>query len=175
MDDLRDKLIDTTDATKSSAAMAFFRQHLNDRDLLARLFKIALEGEDAGDAPWAAANVITESPVALLRSHEDDLLDIAAEPWDYLNRPARAALAKFDAGLRSYVLTIYWWGEGERSVGGEYAFDAATDIDAMGHARRSLEEQISLADQSELRDEDGRLVWLNEWPIDQARERLPPE
>jgi hypothetical protein len=174
MDELRDKLIDTTDARKASAALAFFRLHLNDRDLLAQLFKIALEGEDAGDAPWAAANVIAEYPVALLRSHENDLRKIAAEPWDYLNQPAKAALAKFSAGTRTYVLTIYWWGDGERSVGGDYAFDAANNADAMAHARRSLAEQISLADQSALRDEEGLLVWENEWPIDQAKDNLPP-
>lgn len=95
--ELRDRLIETTNMTKAPAAMAYFRQHLNDESLLAQLIEIALEGEDMGDAPWAAANVIAEFPVELLTSHEGELRKIAAEPWDYLNRPARAALAKIAA------------------------------------------------------------------------------
>jgi hypothetical protein len=94
MADLRDKLIETTDNTKAPRAMAYFRQHLDDRAMLASLIKIALEVEDMGDAPWAAANVISEFPSDLLRAHESELRQIAAEPWDYLNRPAKAALLK---------------------------------------------------------------------------------
>jgi hypothetical protein len=97
MDDLRDKLIDTTDQRKAEAAMAFFRERLNDSATLAALVAIALEGEDMGDAPWAAANVLAEYPAALLKHHEAELRLIAAEPWDYLNRPAKAALAKIEA------------------------------------------------------------------------------
>ena len=98
MDDLRDKLIETTDRRKAAAAMAFFNERLNDDATLAALVEIALEGEDMGDAPWAAANVIAEYPAALLKRHESELRIIAAEQWDYLNRPARAALAKIEAG-----------------------------------------------------------------------------
>ena len=59
--------------------------------LLGKLVEIALEGEAAGDAPWAAANVIAEYPSALLRAHENSLRKIAAESWVYLSRPATAA------------------------------------------------------------------------------------
>jgi hypothetical protein len=97
MDELRDKLIETTDSTKADAAMGFFRERLNDPVTLARLVEIALEGEDMGDAPWAAANVIAEYPALLLRAHKGELRRIAAEPWDYLDKPAKAALAKLAA------------------------------------------------------------------------------
>jgi hypothetical protein len=97
MADIRDKLIETTDQRKAQAAMAFFKERLNDSATLAALVDIALEGEDMGDAPWAAANVIAEYPAALLRRHEAELRLIAAEQWDYLNRPAKAALAKIEA------------------------------------------------------------------------------
>jgi hypothetical protein len=78
--------------------MSYFRQHLNDRAMLAKLIEIALEGEDMGDASWAAANVIAEFPADLLRPYEVELRQIAAEPWDYLNRPAKAALEKLAVG-----------------------------------------------------------------------------
>ncbi|MBI1200387.1 MAG: hypothetical protein GC203_21210 [Phenylobacterium sp.] len=97
MDDLRTKLIDTTDQRKAGAAMTFFEARMNDGATLAALVEIALEGEDAGDAPWAAANIIAEYPATLLKRHEAELRLIAAEQWDYLNRPAKAALAKIDA------------------------------------------------------------------------------
>jgi hypothetical protein len=174
MDSLRDQLIATTDMTKASETMAFFQLHLNDRELLAKLVEIALEGEDAGDAPWAAANVIAEYPSALLRAHENSLRKIAAESWVYLSRPATAALAKLSAGMQTYILTISWWGDDRRSNGGEYAFDASGDAEAMAHARCHLTEQIHLADQSVLTNVSGRLVWENEWLIDRATDRLPP-
>lgn len=90
---LRDWLIMTTSTTDAPEAMLYFRSQMNS-EMLNNLVQIALEGEDMGDAAWAAANVISEYPAELLARHEPQLQDIAAEPWDYLNRPAKAALAK---------------------------------------------------------------------------------
>ncbi|WP_426029422.1 hypothetical protein [Caulobacter sp. DWP3-1-3b2] len=94
MDDLRSRLMETTEKTKPSGAMAFFAQHFDDHVMLSELIEKALEGEDMGDAPWAAANVIAKFPADLLRLHESALRQIAAEPWDYLSRPAKIALEK---------------------------------------------------------------------------------
>jgi len=98
---LRDWLIMTTSTDTFDTAMGHFRARLGDPQLLADLVEIALEGEDMGDAPWAAANVITEFPVALLRLHELQLQQIAAEQWDYLNRPAKEALEKIASSRES--------------------------------------------------------------------------
>lgn len=91
---LRQLLIATTSKTTSPIAMAYFRDHLSDERLLENLLPIALEGEDAGDAPWAAANVIAEFPAQLLRRHEADLRRLSQEQWMYLKDPANKALAK---------------------------------------------------------------------------------
>jgi len=74
--------------------MKYFRQHLHDPNLLSALVTIALEGEDAGDAPWAAANTIEEFPVELLAPHEASLRQLSEETWIYLSDPAKRALAK---------------------------------------------------------------------------------
>jgi len=94
MKTLRDWLIMTTSTETFDSAMEHFRGQLQNPKLLSEPIDIALEGEDMGDAPWAAANVIAEFPAALLRLHEQQLQEIAAEQWDYLNRPAKAALEK---------------------------------------------------------------------------------
>lgn len=98
MKTLRDWLIMTTSTKTFDDAMAHFRGQLENPQLLAELIDIALECEDMGDAPWAAANVIVEFPAALLRPYEPQLRQIAAEQWDYLNRPAKAALDKIASG-----------------------------------------------------------------------------
>lgn len=77
--------------------MAYFRKHLDDREFLESLLEIALEGEDAGDAPWAAANLIVEFPASMLAKHEAALRQLSGEQWIYLNRPANEALAKIAA------------------------------------------------------------------------------
>jgi hypothetical protein len=91
---LRELLIATTSTVTAPKAMEYFRQHLNDADLLASLFNIAAEGEDMGDAPWAAANVIEEFPPELLSRHRNELVELAAHPWMYLHGPAQRALGK---------------------------------------------------------------------------------
>jgi hypothetical protein len=91
---LRELLIWTTSGTTEPMVSEYFSRHLDDEQLLSALFKIALEGEDSGDAPWAAANIIAEFPATLLARHKPELHALADEQWDYLNRPARAALAK---------------------------------------------------------------------------------
>lgn len=93
---LRDWLIMTTSTVAAPEALAYLRSHMN-AEMLTDLVQIALEGEDMGDAPWAAANVISEYPAELLIQHESQLREIAAEPWDYLNRPAKVALEKIAA------------------------------------------------------------------------------
>jgi hypothetical protein len=94
---LRELLIATAMKPTYEAAMAYFRQHMDDAALLKRLFAIAAEGEDMGDAPWAAANVIEEFPPELLKPHEQELQSLAEHPWMYLHVPARRALAKLKA------------------------------------------------------------------------------
>lgn len=93
---LRELLIWTTSMTTEPMVSEYFARHLSDEQLLAALLEIALEGEDAGDAPWAAANIVAEFPAAMLARHETELQSLAKEHWDYLSRPARAALAKLD-------------------------------------------------------------------------------
>ena len=62
--------------------------------MLRQLIEIALEGEDNGDAPWAAANVITEFPAHLLREIQPELIRLSQESWMYLHDPAKLALGK---------------------------------------------------------------------------------
>src|SRR6185295_13935814 len=78
---LRELLILTTDGNSAPMVMEYFRRHIGDRELLKNLVKIALEGEDEGDAPWAAANTIVEFPVELLKEHEADLQLLSQEQW----------------------------------------------------------------------------------------------
>lgn len=93
MPTLSDWLVMTTSTATEPEAMAYLRSQM-DAETLNELVQIALEGEDMGDAPWAAANVIAEYPAELLKKHVNQLREIAAEPWDYLNRPAKIALEK---------------------------------------------------------------------------------
>src|SRR6185295_5095773 len=66
---LRELLIWTTSKTTCAAVEAYFQKHHHDKELLKALFAIALEGEDAGDAPWAAANTIADFPASMLVPH----------------------------------------------------------------------------------------------------------
>ena len=91
---LRELLIWTTSKPTAPLVNEYFASHLQDRDLLSHLVEIAMEGEDAGDAPWAAANVIVEFPPDLLKEHRAALEELASHPWAYLHVPANAALAK---------------------------------------------------------------------------------
>jgi hypothetical protein len=91
---LRELLICTTDKYSYPIVIEYFRNHLNDKMLLNRLFAVALEGDDSGDAPWAAANIIAEFPAKMLSLHKDQLLELAAYEWVYLKTPAQAALKK---------------------------------------------------------------------------------
>jgi hypothetical protein len=77
---LRELLICTTDKTTVAGANAYFQQHQNDVELLSALMQIALEGDDAGDAPWAAANVIADFPAAMLLPHKSSLEQLAEHP-----------------------------------------------------------------------------------------------
>jgi len=95
---LRQILIWTTNKTTASTAEAYLAQHQSDPQLLNCLVATALEGEDAGDAPWAAANIIAGYPAATLLPHKASLEQLARHPWMYLHVPGRRALAKFAAG-----------------------------------------------------------------------------
>nr|WP_321360530.1 hypothetical protein [uncultured Hyphomonas sp.] len=97
IENLRELLIWTTSSSTEPLVSSYFRKHLSDRKLLSDLINIALEGEDAGDAPWAAANVITMFPPELLEAHRAELETLSREQWDYLNVPAKEALAKLSA------------------------------------------------------------------------------
>jgi hypothetical protein len=96
-DNLRELLIGTTSKTTCSTVEAYFAEHYEDRALLSALVQIALEGEDSGDAPWAAANIITGFPAQLLASHKKSLVLLSQHQWSYLHGPAREALAKIAA------------------------------------------------------------------------------
>jgi hypothetical protein len=91
---LRELLIATTSRDTVGTAMEYFRRHLDDEKLLAALVEIALEGEDMGDAPWAAANTIVEFPAPMFKGHEASLRKLGEEQRIYLSRPANKALAK---------------------------------------------------------------------------------
>ena len=93
-EDLRQLLILTTSTTTSGVVDAYFRKHLDDKNLLHALVAIAMEGDDAGDAPWAAANVIAEFPAHLLSECKAELVELSQHPWSYLHVPARHALGK---------------------------------------------------------------------------------
>jgi hypothetical protein len=98
---LRQLLIATTSKDTSEAAMSYFQARFGDEGLLNALLPIALEGEDAGDAPWAAANVIAEFPANMLRKHEAALRLLGQEQWRYLKDPATRALAKIGCSPHS--------------------------------------------------------------------------
>ena len=97
-ENLRALLICTTSETTNQMVKQYFSTHYNDKELLQSLVAIALEGEDSGDAPWAAANVLAEFPAALLAEHTASLKELSEHPWSYLHVPARQALAKLVAG-----------------------------------------------------------------------------
>lgn len=94
--DLRELLILTTNTTTESTVAAYFRNYHNDPALLKQLIEIALEGKDAGDAPWAAANTLAEFPYGMLAKHKSELLTLSQFEWSYLNISALAALAKIE-------------------------------------------------------------------------------
>ncbi len=93
-DNLRQLLIWTTSTTTIGLVEAYFNRHLGDKDLLRMLVAIAMEGDDAGDAPWAAANVLAEFPATLLAEFKPELMELSEHPWSYLHVPARQALGK---------------------------------------------------------------------------------
>ena len=94
---LRELLICTTSTVTAPMAEAYFAERRNDPKLLSLLVAIALEGEDAGDAPWAAANTIADFPAEMLLPHKLSLEKLAAEQWTYLHVPGRRALEKVAA------------------------------------------------------------------------------
>jgi hypothetical protein len=91
---LRELLILTTSQTTSERVEQYLTPHLGDSRLIEALVAIAVEGEDAGDAPWAAANLLAAAPADVLRSHEAALVELSGHPWIYLSVPAQKALAK---------------------------------------------------------------------------------
>jgi len=94
---LRKILIATANMDTAPTANKYLEQHRADPELLKALIAIALEGEDAGDGPWTAANTIAEYPGAMLVPYKAELEAIAREQWSYLHLPAREALAKIAA------------------------------------------------------------------------------
>lgn len=94
---LRELLIWTTSTTTADMVEEYFRAHHNDSVLLEALFSIAEEGEDCGDAPWAAANTLSEFPVDMLAPFRARLVALSEHPWSYLSKPAAEALAKVEA------------------------------------------------------------------------------
>ncbi len=70
---LHELLILTTNKITSDTVNAYFNKQHHDPILLAHLMQIALEGEDAGDASWAAANIIAGFPSIMLAKHKREL------------------------------------------------------------------------------------------------------
>ncbi len=95
-ENLRKLLILTTDRTTAAMVEEYFSKHHHDSELLGRLVAIALEGEDNGDAPWAAANTIADFPPEMLKPFRFQLEEISREQWIYLNEPAKLALKRID-------------------------------------------------------------------------------
>lgn len=93
-ENLRELLVWTASTATYDLVIAYFRRNLGDAALLAELVSIALEGEDSGDAPWAAANVLEEFPTDLLHVHREALVELSGHSWSYLSVPAERALAK---------------------------------------------------------------------------------
>jgi hypothetical protein len=91
---LRELLILTTNKTTFGIVNGYFNKHQNDSALLANLVKIALEVEDAGDASWAATNIIAGFPAIMLVQHISELEILSNSDWEYLRVPAIKALAK---------------------------------------------------------------------------------
>jgi hypothetical protein len=94
---LRQILIWTTNRKTAPTAEAYLAEHRADPELLKALVSIALEGEDAGDGPWAAANAIADYPGIMLLPYKTELEAVAGEQWSYLHLPARKALEKIAA------------------------------------------------------------------------------
>jgi hypothetical protein len=91
---LRELLICTTSKTTCAMVEEYFRKHHHDQNLLANLVSIAMEGDDAGDAPWAAANTIVDFPAKMLVEYKPQLVALSKHEWFYLNVPAKEALSK---------------------------------------------------------------------------------
>ena len=93
---MRGLLIWTTSRNTAEIVDAYFAEHTNDSELLNSLVIIALEGEDARDASWAAANTIAVFPAPMLMAHRAQLVELSEHDWNYLSHPAKVALAKLD-------------------------------------------------------------------------------
>ncbi|MEO0374348.1 MAG: hypothetical protein AAF329_06880 [Cyanobacteria bacterium P01_A01_bin.17] len=61
-----------------------------------QLIDVALEGEESGDAPWAAANTMADFPSKMLLEHKSSLETLSQFEWTYLKVPAQKALDKLD-------------------------------------------------------------------------------
>jgi hypothetical protein len=93
---LRELLIWTTSKNTAELIESYFATQHCDAALLSALFAIAAEGEDAGDAPWAAANTISDFPAEMLKPHKDELVELSQHQWTYLSKPAKDALVKIE-------------------------------------------------------------------------------
>jgi hypothetical protein len=94
LNNLRELLILTTNKTTFDTVNAYFNKLHHDSKLLANLIQIALEGEDAGDAPWAAANIVAEFPSMMLAKHRREIEKLSDSDWEYLKVPSLKALEK---------------------------------------------------------------------------------
>jgi hypothetical protein len=90
-------LILTTSSPSAPIVDDYFRTQQSDAELLQLLVSIALEGDDAGDAPWAAANTLADFPAAMLLPYRKELTKLSKYEWSYIREPALRALAKLDA------------------------------------------------------------------------------
>ncbi|HKY22529.1 MAG TPA: hypothetical protein VJM31_15055 [Vicinamibacterales bacterium] len=94
---LRELLIWTTAKTTIQLVEDYLAEHRHEAALLEALLTIAEEGEDCGDAPWAAANQLEEFSPEMLQPHASRLEVLSQHPWMYLADPAVRALHKVRA------------------------------------------------------------------------------
>jgi len=77
----------------SNAAEDFFRDHLDDKQLLSALITLASQDE-SDDARMEAAFWASQFSSAVLQPHQDELKQLAQDRWESVATHARAALSK---------------------------------------------------------------------------------
>ncbi len=85
-------------------AQQYFTQHMNNSEVLARLFDISL-GDFPDSVRMKSCAYIAEYPAEMLQDYEEDLLDLQNEGWEWVSDNAITALAKIKSprGLKYLV------------------------------------------------------------------------
>lgn len=85
-------------------AQHYFSQHMDNSEVLARLFDISL-GDFPDSVRMKSCSYIAEYPAEMLKEYEEDLLDLQNEGWEWVSDHAITALAKIKSprGLKFLV------------------------------------------------------------------------